>query len=127
MARLGTKTGVSFNGMTARTLQAIATLTHEFHAQDWGPFVITSGSDGVHSARSKHYDGDAFDVRIWYIPKSNLKQICIEIAKILNDESPLFQVILESTHIHIEYDPIGATERGQVYQKTRAGNYEKWL
>lgn len=127
MGVLGTKDGVSFNGMRARTLQAIATLCHEFHEREWGPFVITSGSDGVHSTQSKHYDGDAFDIRIWYIPAKSLQAVCIGIAEILNDEGPLFQVVLEHTHIHIEYDPQNAKESGQVWKRHLSGKYTKWL
>ena len=64
--------------------------------------VITSVVDGKHSKNSLHYKGLAFDCRISYFTEEEKKDVrdCIAIA--LGDD---FDVVLEVTHIHIEYDP----------------------
>lgn len=65
--------------------------------------VITSGTDGVHMSGSKHYNGDALDVRISNLTPAELRSTLSDLTSRL---SPLgFQVILEDDHIHIEYDP----------------------
>lgn len=61
--------------------------------------VITSTYEGSHSPSSLHYANDAFDVRL---PKSDTNKIVQSLHGTLG---PDFDVILESSHIHIEYDP----------------------
>ena len=63
--------------------------------------VITSVSDGKHMQNSLHYAGEAADLRI--TPDSNLnKKLLEEIRSALDAE---FDVILEPSHLHVEYDP----------------------
>ena len=65
--------------------------------------VITSGQDGKHSLTSLHYAGQAFDVRTWNIPKGiSPKDIVRQIKAKLNIH---FDVVLESDHIHVEFQP----------------------
>ena len=64
--------------------------------------VITSAGDSKHSPGSFHYIGLAADIRIRNLPKkSDAKQVADEIRRIAGDN---YDVILEKTHIHIEYD-----------------------
>lgn len=78
-----------------------------------GDLVITSARDGIHSAGSLHYYGYAVDLRTW---DSEGEQISMEIkqemAKILRlhlaEYSSNYDVIIHSTHIHVEYDYIKA-------------------
>jgi hypothetical protein len=64
--------------------------------------VVTSVSDGKHKEGSKHYSDpcEASDFRIWYLqdPLGFVKKLECR----LGDD---FDVILEHTHLHVEYDP----------------------
>ena len=64
--------------------------------------VITSGLDGVHSSSSLHYYGLALDFRIHYFSDEEALAVSHELRECLGFD---FDVILESTHIHVEYDP----------------------
>lgn len=71
--------------------------------------VVTSGSDGKHKVGSKHYSGDAVDLRVWNLPgydatdtSGSVKQIAAELGRRLGDE---FDVVYEGDHLHVEYDP----------------------
>ncbi len=64
--------------------------------------VITSGTDGSHSRSSRHYQGDALDLRTWYFDPE--KRLWVRDA-IAERVGPDFDVVLESNHIHMEYDP----------------------
>jgi len=67
---------------------------------------ITSGADGKHMATSLHYKNRAFDVRIWNIAGGNGKEEAA--AWVIRLKSTLgnnYDVVLESDHIHIEFDP----------------------
>ena len=64
--------------------------------------VVTSARDGMHSAGSMHYYGLAVDLRTRYFPKNQHKTIKKELENILGSR---YQVVLHSTHMHIEFDP----------------------
>lgn len=66
--------------------------------------VITCARDGMHSPGSWHYYGYAVDLRTFYF-EDNGKYAAIRLKQILVAYSPYYDVILESTHIHVEYDP----------------------
>lgn len=61
-------------------------------------FFITSFRDGNHSAHSLHYIGNAVDFR--KDPKVSRR----EMQGILGKD---FDVVVESMHVHVEYDPKG--------------------
>lgn len=70
--------------------------------------VVTSGNeghegDGVHMDESEHYPDqgcDALDLRIWNLPDPAAA------ARELQERlGPVYDVVLESTHIHVERDP----------------------
>lgn len=64
--------------------------------------TITSALDGVHSAGSLHYYGFAIDLRTRYFTAEQK----VAAAQALMLELPVeYEVIMEPTHIHIEYDP----------------------
>lgn len=73
--------------------------------------TVTSTNDGKHMFKSLHYKNQAFDSRIWFlnkfkvpafIPKEKLLKI-INVCK--NTLGKDYDIILEKTHIHMEYDP----------------------
>jgi hypothetical protein len=63
--------------------------------------VITSVTDGKHGKNSLHPMGKAVDLRL---PPAYLTAIFNKIAEALG---PDFDVVLEATHIHVEFDPKG--------------------
>lgn len=64
--------------------------------------IVTSLCDGKHSKNSKHYEGNGVDLRIRHLLDGEPQQIRDVLA---NRLGPEYDVILENTHIHIEYDP----------------------
>lgn len=64
-------------------------------------FTITSGHEvwAKHMKNSKHYKGEAIDIRT--IDMRNKMIVYRRLKEILKD----YDVILEKTHIHIEYEP----------------------
>jgi len=68
---------------------------------------VTSVMDGRHSSNSLHYQGKAFDVRTWADTRGNQmsvnekEAIANKVRDILGGD---FDVVVESTHIHIELD-----------------------
>lgn len=64
--------------------------------------TITAVFDGKHKSGSKHYIGDAFDLRIRHLNQLQKLEL-FELIK--NKLGKKFDVVLHSTHIHIEYDP----------------------
>lgn len=65
--------------------------------------TITSAMDGNHMATSKHYTGDALDWRIWESDRQGVtNNIVFEMRYYLGGD---YDVVLESDHIHVEYDP----------------------
>ncbi len=63
--------------------------------------VITAIFDGSHMDGSKHYEGNAFDLRRWHVG-SRVKEF---IARLRNALGPDYDVVNETTHVHVEYDP----------------------
>ena len=96
------KKGVKLNGLGTEILLAIiiATSVYEAHGIE---LVITSATDSIHGYSSEHYKGDAVDIRTNTIkPETKKSFITAQIAEALGDE---FDVVLESNHLHVEYDP----------------------
>ena len=60
--------------------------------------VITSARDGKHNEDSFHYKGQAIDLRTKHVLEALTKQI----KEYLGTD---YDVVLESDHIHIEWDP----------------------
>lgn len=64
--------------------------------------VITSLNDGHHMEGSLHYKGDAADLRTRYFSGAAKDKVSETLRERLGID---FDVILETDHIHIEYDP----------------------
>ena len=65
-------------------------------------FVATSLNDSVHRDGSKHYTGNGVDGRTYYFTEDQKKQV---VAELKTQLGLYYDIILESDHIHIEYDP----------------------
>lgn len=93
------KQGVSIKGLRPEMLLGIYIVDPiiESYGQE---AVITSCTDGKHKKGSRHYIGLASDFRTWTLDSP---EKCVRaMQEALGNE---FDVILETDHIHIEYDP----------------------
>ena len=66
--------------------------------------IITSGLEGKHKQGSKHYKGQAIDLRIKHMDERLWPVVAEALSKALG---PQYDVILEvkKLHIHVEFDP----------------------
>lgn len=64
--------------------------------------VITSVNDSTHSYTSLHNCGYAFDVRTRNVSKRDILALVKKIQESLTGE---FDIVLEETHLHIEFQP----------------------
>ncbi len=84
---------------------AVATRIYEAHGVE---LVITSCNDATHSETSLHYDGRAVDLRTRNLepdsshPYRRPAPVAREIGERLGRD---FDVVLESDHIHLEWQP----------------------
>lgn len=65
-------------------------------------FVITCATDGKHGRGSRHYFGNAIDIRTRTLNADDAHKAHRLLAGALSVE---FDVILEPDHIHVEWDP----------------------
>lgn len=95
------KAGVKLAGVQWQMFEAALKVEPilEKHGQEC---VITSGTEGQHSALSLHYRGWALDFRTTLLPKLHYNLILAELKAALGGD---FDVVFESDHLHIEYDP----------------------
>jgi len=100
------KPGVRLAGVQPPIAIAI-NVVHSLWVREFGneiPCVVTSLTDGKHSNNSLHHCGLAVDFRTRNISRGNafMEQFKAEIRNALGGD---FDVILEPTHLHVEYDP----------------------
>jgi hypothetical protein len=94
-----------------RTEMLFATMAVESVFSTYGlEAVITSAIDGEHSPGSLHYTGSALDYRTrFFATRADAEEAAGEVREALG---PDFDVVLEDTHLHIEFDPKGAINGG---------------
>ena len=98
------KSGVKINDISTEILLAavVAESVWKRYGVEDG-ITITSCRDGKHMENSKHYSGEAIDLRTWNLPSGTSPQDAAEtLSEALGDN---FDVVVEPTHIHVEYDP----------------------
>ena len=66
---------------------------------------VTSANDSTHMDGSLHYKNKAFDIRIWNVtgPGRDMSRGWVEKIKLALGDA--YDVVLETDHIHLEYDP----------------------
>jgi len=64
--------------------------------------VVTSLCDGKHSKNSKHYEGNAVDFRTRHLIDSDKSYFAAAMQQRLGGD---YDVVLEDTHLHVEFDP----------------------
>lgn len=95
------KPGVSVNGIKKEIIAIIGFFSYVFESMG-KPFVITSCTDGKHMKGSKHYSGNAIDIRICHLTQKEIDSL-IRRFKLWYDKD--YDIVLEKDHIHVEYDP----------------------
>lgn len=95
------KTGVKIQGIRPELLFAlnVADRVYNTHGEE---LVITSIKDGKHKVGSKHYSGDAADLRIKFFTEPKKKEVHARLIASLGQD---YDVVLHETHIHVEFDP----------------------
>ncbi len=98
------KEGVDISNIQPQIVLALTT-ANNLYRDEGVELVYTSGRDGKHSITSLHYSGNAVDLRI-----SDLAQKDSFLPSLVRDRLAErlgldYDVLLESTHIHVEYQP----------------------
>lgn len=96
------KEGASLQGLNVKMRSALiaASRVWETYGQE---LVITSGTDGAHSAGSLHYYGFAIDCRTRYFNDREVDDVGQTLHSIIGHLG--YDIFVHKTHIHIEYDP----------------------
>ena len=99
------KDGVSIDGCRAEILIAAISIIAPLYKRYGHTLVITSGTEKVkHSVkRSRHYSGDALDLRHRFFTDKAKHQILEELSLKLGDN---FVILLERTHFHVHFAPV---------------------
>ena len=95
------KPGVCVTGIQPEMIIGKDVAQAVFAAMEYD-FIITSITDGKHSKGSRHYSGQAIDIRTRHMSSVVAKEARDKIAKALPND---FDCVLEKTHIHLEFDP----------------------
>ena len=100
------KEGVKLHGLTPQALFGMMVVDQVFRDHNLQQALwITSVAEGRHSSKSLHYHGRAFDVRLPTIePFERAEAMLADCCQYLG---PDFDVVAESNHWHIEWDPKG--------------------
>lgn len=98
------KEGVSISGLKPEILLAVVAAISVYQVYNL-TVTITACKDGKHMDGSKHYIGQAVDLRLpsWYGLSAEADKVVHKLLKAnLGNE---YDVVLEGNHIHVEYDP----------------------
>ena len=97
------KAGANISGLRSEMVIAWDIADQVYASFHYDDCVLTEGTGGKHGTGSLHYVGLAIDLRIWgFKTKDIQEQVCKELRKRLG---PQYDAVLESDHIHIEFQP----------------------
>ena len=102
------KEGVNLTGLRPEMSIALMVVESVYYDIVGQGVTVTSAVDGKHRNNSRHYIGLAVDIRTRDDDKCEQwsQEIKQQIAKVLRQNlGSNYDVVVESTHIHIEYDP----------------------
>ena len=91
----------SIRGIQPELAIALTLLCHLF-ARHKVAVRLSAGVDSKHKAASLHYVGHAIDISYRNIPQYLITLLHAEMRSVLGDE---FDVIAETTHFHVEFQP----------------------
>ena len=95
------KRGVNADGLQPEILSAIME-AREIYRDLNAELIITSLLDGKHMPGSFHYKGLAVDLRTRHLSNSDRMLV---VARLRLALGPEYDVVLEKTHLHLEFDP----------------------
>jgi hypothetical protein len=102
------KPGTVIDGTRPEMLRSWAVVDEVYLQLTGKEATLTSGKDGEHKPKSGrpslHYDGLADDFRTRDISENIVPLIVNQIRMRLKEIDSAYDVILEKTHLHIEYD-----------------------
>jgi hypothetical protein len=98
---LSLKAGVRIAGMRPEILLA-AVAAMEVYNTAGHDLTITACVDRKHATGSLHYAGAAIDIRTRDLPPADVQKVLAQIKACVGDD---FDVLLETDHIHIEFQP----------------------
>lgn len=93
------KPGVRVQGIGAEILLGVTIASEVAESMNF-ELVITSFTEGKHSARSLHYTGEAADLR-----RRNIPDVPAFIKAVKERLGPDYDLIDEGDHLHLEHDP----------------------
>lgn len=96
------KSGVDLRGISPQMAIAYTVACAVYMERAGVHCWITSASDGKHGLNSLHYKGQALDLRTNSLAPERAMAVHASLKAALGDQ---FDVVLESDHIHLEYDP----------------------
>jgi len=96
------KHGKSIRGIRPEIVLAATIIHHVYKNYGYDECTITSCTGGRHGRGSLHYVGAAIDIRTSDVAEDRKAPIRDSISSVLGSE---FDVVLESTHIHVEFQP----------------------
>jgi hypothetical protein len=101
MSTIQLKDGVTLAGLRPE-MQHVLIVADEIWLEHGKQVTITCHMDGGHSPTSLHYSGYALDIRSRIFGKE--EQVVV-MDKLRDELGRDYDVVLHSTHFHIEYDP----------------------
>lgn len=99
------KKGVHCEGVKPEAWYAIGFIDAMVRVYTAREAIITSLTDGKHSAGSLHPAGYAIDVRTRNMEPATQEKLWLTLRAALTPRG--FDVVLELDHLHVEYDPKG--------------------
>ena len=92
------------HGVDLRGLSPQMAIAYTIACRCYGQYdcVITSANDSKHGPNSLHYKGQALDLRTRHLNGQGLQAVYLKLKESLGEQ---FDVVLESDHIHVEWDP----------------------
>lgn len=96
------KHGVDLRGIAPQMAVAYIIAESIYQEKAGVHCVITSCSDGKHGPNSLHYKGKALDLRISNLRPEQIHPVFNSLKQALGGQ---FDTVLESDHIHCEFDP----------------------
>ncbi len=95
------KPGVKIGGIKPETVVGLI-VAEKVYQQFGSALTVTAVLDGQHMTGSLHYSGCAADLRTRGIAPEKVQGIAAAMRSQLGAE---FDVVVESDHIHLEFDP----------------------